>query len=331
MLDIEMEANEETVALMGASGCGKTMTLRLIAGIAKPDSGIIVINGETVFDSQKKINLPPKRRKTGFLFQDYALFPNMTVEENIRAVLPKEQKGRAGELMEQFCLTGLEKHYESQLSGGQKQRCALARMIASNPQIILLDEPFSALDSYLRWQMEREITSVIRQFGKTVLFVSHDRDEVYRISDRVVVIDHGKSEAIIEKEKLYRNPTTYVDALLTGCKNICPVVEDGEYFAAKEYGIWVPTNHTVRQISYIGFRAKRIYPAHFLPSGTQAIVLEYEIMEQTEAVFSMVLMVRIKGASEMIRWELRKEEYETLDQQEPKLAIPYEEIFFLTR
>ena len=329
-LDIEIDAEDETVALMGASGCGKSMTLRCIAGIVKPDSGRIVINGETVYDSEKKVNLPPGKRKVGFLFQDYALFPNMNVQKNIEAVLPKEQKDRAEDLIKKFHLTGLEQHYPGQLSGGQKQRCALARMIASDPQIILLDEPFSALDSYLRWQMEREISSVIRQFAQTVLFVSHDRDEVYRICDRVVVMDQGKNEAIIEKEKLYRHPVSYVDALLTGCKNICRVAEEGDFFVADGYGIRIPKKNTQRQISFIGFRAKRIRPAYKLLPGEEAVVLDYDVIERTEGVFTVILMVRVKGAQELIRWEIQNEEYSELLQYEPKLAIPYEEILLLT-
>ncbi|MFT3985302.1 MAG: ATP-binding cassette domain-containing protein, partial [Lachnospiraceae bacterium] len=239
-LDVEFEAGNETVALLGASGSGKSMTLRCIAGIEKPDKGTIIINGRTVFDSERGINLAPQKRYAGYLFQDFALFPNMTVYKNIDSVVPKGEKEKTAGIIEALHLKGMEGHYPSQLSGGQKQRCALARMIASEPEIIMLDEPFSALDSYLRWKMEQEVVSVINKTGRTVLLVSHDRDEIYRISDRVIVINNGKSGEIRSKQELYQNPHTCADALLTGCKNIIPVQFQEGIVIATEYGIRFP-------------------------------------------------------------------------------------------
>lgn len=330
-LKIQFEAQDETVALMGASGCGKSMTLRCIAGIEKPDSGKIIINGITVFDSDQKINLPPQKRQTGLLFQDYALFPNMTVKQNILAVLPKNRQDELEDVITKFHLTGLENHYPSQLSGGQKQRCALARMIVSKPQIIMLDEPFSALDSFLRWQMEQEITSVIKQFGKTVLFVSHDRDEVYRISDKVVVIHMGENERICTKQALYEHPKTYADALLTGCKNIFPVEVTSSQVCAPEYGIILQKEGIQASVSYIGIRARRIRPAHLVTNQSDALLVKYQIESVTEGVFSMILMVRVEHAQGVIRWELTKEEYQQLPDYPQVMAIPYEEIMLLKK
>lgn len=330
-LQISFEAEDETVALMGASGCGKSMTLRCIAGIEKPDAGKIILNGTTVFDSEKHINLPPQKRKTGYLFQDYALFPNMTVEKNIITVMPKEKRNQIVSIIDSFHLNGLENHYPSQLSGGQKQRCALARMLVSEPEVILLDEPFSALDSYLRWQMEQEMTSVIQKFKKTVLFVSHDRDEVYRISNRVVVIQAGKSEEIRSKQDLYQRPTTYADALLTGCKNICKARKNaaGE-IEVEDLGFHIKENRDWPEVSYVGFRAKRILPAYLLEDGREAIVLPYTCVQLTESVFTMIMMVQPKGAQGLIRWELAKELYQDLKKHEKLLAIPKDEIMILT-
>ena len=158
--------------------------------VLPPDEGKIVLNGRTLFDSEKKINLIPQKRKVGYMFQDYALFPNMTVEKNIMAGMGKKpEKAIVQDYIRRFRLEGLEHHLPRQLSGGQKQRVALARMMASQPEILLLDEPLSALDSFLKWQVEEELQDLLSEIGKTVLFVSHSRDEVYHLCDRICVLE----------------------------------------------------------------------------------------------------------------------------------------------
>ena len=150
-LRTSFEAGNEILSILGASGCGKSLTLKCIAGIETPDRGRIVLDGRVLFDSQKRINLPVRDRKIGYLFQTYALFPHMTVRENIACGLTSRDRSFVGSWVEKFYLSGLEDHYPSQLSGGQQQRTALARMLASRPSLIMLDEPFSALDDYLKW------------------------------------------------------------------------------------------------------------------------------------------------------------------------------------
>ena len=169
-LDVAFETERGVFAILGASGCGKSMTLKCIAGIETPDEGRIELNGRVLYDSAKKINLTPQKRRVGYMFQDYALFPNMTVEQNIKAGMgkhPEEEKVRS--YINRFRLEGMEKHYPAQLSGGQKQRVAMARMIASEPDILLLDEPFSALDSYLKWELEQEMRDMLAEVQKPVL------------------------------------------------------------------------------------------------------------------------------------------------------------------
>jgi molybdate transport system ATP-binding protein len=330
-LSISFEAEDETVALMGASGCGKSMTLKCIAGIETPDEGTIVINGVTVFDSKKKINMPPGKRHTGFLFQDYALFPNMTVQKNIEVALPKDKKSRVCELIEAFHLAGLEGHYPSQLSGGQKQRCAIARMLATDPQIILLDEPFSALDSYLRWKLEQEIMTVIESFDKTVLFVSHNRDEVFRISDIVVVMKNGKNEEIKEKHQLYDRPETYADALLTGCKNILPCKIIGNRIIVPGYGIEIHRDHLAGSYNFLGFRAQLIRPGYEILDSESALFFEYTIIKVIEAVFTIILMVRLNAGEELIQWEVPKEKYQELLNHANILAIEKKDVLLLSK
>lgn len=232
VLDLELHAENEVLALLGASGCGKSMTLKCIAGIVTPDEGYIRVNDRVLFDSEKKIDLSPQERHVGLLFQNYALFPTMTVEQNLmtgmttRKDLRVDQKKKiVRETIEKFYLQGLEKHKPSQLSGGQQQRVALARIMVSKPQILMLDEPFSALDSFLRWELERELMSVLEDFEGTAIIVSHNRDEVYRISDNIAVISDGHKDCYGSKKELFQNPPTYQSALLTGYR----------YFTRAEY------------------------------------------------------------------------------------------------
>ena len=190
-LDVEFETKEGCMGILGASGCGKSMTLKCIAGIEKPDSGRIVLNGRVLFDSEKKINLPVQKRNVGYLFQNYALFPTMTVEQNLMVVMggkKEEKRTKIKEQLERFELSGLEKRYPSQLSGGQQQRVALARMLLHQPEMIMLDEPFSALDYQTRLNVGDDIGQIIRQEGKSAVLVTHDLSEAISLADRIIVL-----------------------------------------------------------------------------------------------------------------------------------------------
>jgi molybdate transport system ATP-binding protein len=265
VLDVSFEAGNEALALLGASGCGKSMTLKCIAGIVQPDSGRIVLNGRVLFDSQKRINLSPQKRRTGFLFQNYALFPNMTVEENIGTVLRKaasrDKKMRVNELLERFLLTEQRGHYPALLSGGQQQRTALARILASDPDALMLDEPLSALDSFLRWHLEQELISVIEKFPGAALYVSHNRDEVYRLCKKVCAITSGKSETVMTTEEFFTNPQTRSAALLSGCKNFSRAKKTGaDRVFALDWGCELECRAVPGGIQYIGVRAHNITP-----------------------------------------------------------------------
>ena len=206
-LDAKLEVGNEVLGLVGNSGCGKSLTLRCIAGIEKPDRGRIVLDGVTLFDSEKHVNLTPQKRHTGLMFQNYALFPNMTVRQNIRAGTLRDQQTeqerdrKVSDIMDSFGLSSLAQHYPRQLSGGQQQRTALARILVSEPRILMLDEPFSALDSELKFRMEKEVREVIDRFGKTTLLVSHDRGEAYRLCSRIAMVHEGCADRILSKEE----------------------------------------------------------------------------------------------------------------------------------
>ena len=219
----KFETGHGTMALLGASGCGKSVTLKCIAGIMTPDRGRIVLDGVTLFDSEKHIDLTPQQRQVGYLFQQYALFPNMTVAQNIQCGIRTgsraEKQQRAAQQLRRFRLEGLEKKYPTQLSGGQQQRVALARILASEPKAILLDEPFSALDSFLKWNLELELSDLLSGFDGPILWVSHDLGECYRNCRTVCVIENGVSGAVTDMESLVHHPATQSAARLTGCRN----------------------------------------------------------------------------------------------------------------
>jgi len=331
LLDVDLDIGDEVLALLGASGCGKSMTLRCIAGIEKPDHGKIVLDGKTLFDSEKRINLPPQQRRTGMLFQDYALFPNMSVLQNIRISAPHATRGDVDALIAAFRLEGLENHRPHQLSGGQRQRCALARMLASGPDLMLLDEPFSALDTFLRWQMEQEVAATIKRFGKTVLLVSHNRDEVYRLCSRASVISSGKNEPIRTKHDLFFHPRTYADALLTGCKNIFPAEVDGRQVIVPAIGTSFVAGNPGSDVKFVGIRAKKILPFYMKSLDAKTIDLPYETLSVTESMASYILLVQPDGGTQPLYWEIGKESYPEIRQHKSALSIPLEEIMLLRK
>lgn len=194
-LDVSFQVNDNVLGLMGASGSGKSMTLKCIAGIETPDQGRIVLNNHVLFDSEKKINVPIQKRNVGYMFQSYALFPNMNVYENIsvglRARKVKDVDIVVQKVMQQFRIFELASRYPKQLSGGQRQRVALARLMAYEPDVLLLDEPFSALDEDLKEDLLQELKSEL-QISKPVIFVSHNKEEVNELCDLKYKIKEGE-------------------------------------------------------------------------------------------------------------------------------------------
>ena len=192
LLKVDLEiANNELLCLFGHSGAGKTTLLRILAGLFNPDRGFISFNGEVWYDSDKKINLPPQQRNVGFVFQDYALFPNMTVRKNIEFAQKTRNNEEVDSLLSHFGLEALQKQYPAKLSGGQKQRVALARALAAKPNLLLLDEPLSALDYEMRLNLQDEILKAHKLLNSQTLLVSHDKEEVLKLADTVVVLRNG--------------------------------------------------------------------------------------------------------------------------------------------
>lgn len=333
-LQTSFEAGNETLALLGASGCGKSMTLKCIAGMEKPDRGRIILDGVTLFDSEKRICLPPQKRKTGLLFQNYALFPNMTVEQNIRAGAAavrdrSAKKAAVQEMMERFQIMELAKLYPSQLSGGQQQRTALARLLISQPDLLMLDEPFSALDTHLRLQMEQEVRSVIQSFGKTVLLVSHEKDEVFRMSDRIALMNSGKLEKIGTKQDVFQNPETREGARLTGCRNISAAEAVGEHLIrARDWGIVLHTQKHARDVRYVGIREHEIWPAAGGASENQISASVTDVMENP---FSYTILLRPENGdgTSLLLWEAEKAYWKKHEAKQVTVELAAESILML--
>ena len=330
-LDVAFSAGEEMFALLGASGCGKSMTLKCIAGIETPDEGKIVLNGRTLFDSEKKINLIPQKRKVGYMFQDYALFPNMTVEKNIMAGMGKKsEKAIVQDYIQRFRLEGLEHHLPRQLSGGQKQRVALARMMASQPEILLLDEPLSALDSFLKWQVEEELQDLLSEIGKTVLFVSHSRDEVYHLCDRICVLEKGHMETIQEKKEFFANPVTQAAARISGCRNIVPAKRlSAHQLEVPDWGICFELEKEIPEdISFVGVRAHYIeVSADLEPAKNSSIMQMDRLLEQQ---FESELVLKYNQDTMSLRILMDKEQAEQLAAHEKlRVTIPEHALLLL--
>ena len=212
-LDLQIQ-DRGFITLLGPSGCGKTTTLRMIAGLETPTSGRILIDGTPVFDSEKGINLPPNKRDIGFLFQNYALWPHMTVYENIAFGLEMLKwdkariRKRVDELLALLKIEQFEKRYPAELSGGQQQRVAIARALVTGPSIICMDEPLSNLDAKLRVQLRNELKKMQREFGITTIYVTHDQEEALTLSDRIAVFNKGYIEQIGTPNEIYNHSKT---------------------------------------------------------------------------------------------------------------------------
>lgn len=261
-LDVALEAGDERIALLGASGCGKSCTLRCIAGVERPDEGRIEVNGVTFFDSERGIDLSPQQRKCALLFQSYQLFPNMTALDNVRAgmdpALPADrQRADARRFLTIFGMDRFADRFPARLSGGQQQRVALARMLAARPGILMLDEPFSALDSHLKGVLEQNLVSLFDAFEGTILYVSHDIDESLRFCDRIAVVDAGRIVEMDAGRELVNRPQSVAGLKLSGCKNAPAAVYAGPHAVhVPPWGIDVHTAQEVpRDVKCLGLRA----------------------------------------------------------------------------
>lgn len=264
-LSVTFNCQNQPLGLLGASGSGKSLILRSLAGVETPSRGRIVLNGRILFDSEKGINLPSRQRRIGFVVQNYALFPHLTVAENIAFSLSKNLskkviKQQIANQLELVQLPGMENRYPHQLSGGQQQRVAIARALASRPEALLLDEPFSALDTHLRAQLERQMIKTLSNYDGVTIFVTHNMDEAYRICENLLVMEKGRAIANNSKQKIFERPDSVSLAKITGCKNLSRAkIIDHQQLEAIDWDVKL---HTVPRIpdylAYTGIRAHQI-------------------------------------------------------------------------
>lgn len=313
-LDIQFEADKDVFAILGASGSGKSMVLKCISGIEKPDSGYIEYNGKVFFDSKKKINIASQKRNVGFLFQNYALFPNMTVEENIKSGIRDKNKSinDIETVMRKFFIYKIRNRYPREISGGEQQRTALARIFISSPNILMLDEPLSALDYYIKWELEQFIIDKIKEFDGVSLFVSHSRDEVYRICDKIGVLNSGKFDVMDDKHNLFLSPKTHFAAILTGCKNFskAKIISDKK-IEVIDWNIILEfeSSFNNNNINYIGIRAHYFFENNM--QNNNVFNLECKIIKVIEDIFSYMIILKPLRAQEGVNivWEFSKENY----------------------
>ena len=299
VLETAFDTEDAITGLLGASGCGKSVTLKCIAGVETPDEGSIILDGETLFDSARGINLKPQQRRVGYLFQQYALFPHLTVERNILTGLHREhdatvRQHRLREMMEMMQLQGLEKLRPAQLSGGQAQRVALARMLVSEPRLLLLDEPFSALDSHLRDQLQPQFLDLLRAYGRQALLVTHSRDEAYHLCSQLCVMENGRIVRSGATKAVFADPRSEAAARLTGCKNISPArkIDDRTVEASAWWLRFTTAQPVPDDLRAIGVRAHYFHPR---ASANRANV---QWVGELEEPFEWILLFRYAGQNE---------------------------------
>ena len=343
-LAVEFTADGSPLGLLGPSGSGKTMTLRAIAGLETPDRGRIVLQGRVLFDSEQRINVPARARCIGLLFQSYALFPHLTVAENIsfglQGLPEAERNRRVAEQLAAAHLEVLAERYPATLSGGEQQRVALARALAIEPAALLLDEPFSALDTHLRSALERQLRETLASYAGSTLFVSHNLEEAYRVCEKLVVLANGRVAAQGPKEEIFRHPPTLEVARVTGCKNYSRArrLSDGRV-EALEWGCTLRVAQPfAKPAEHVAIRANhvRVHSAQKLNTENCENVFPCWLAAMTETPFRVTLDLRLGSppaspADFHVQAEVFKQEWESFRElpQPWTVELASERVFLL--
>ena len=312
-LEINCNLNSNRIGILGGSGAGKSMILKMIAGIEKPDSGYIKLDGKLLFDSQKKIDIKPQDRHIGYCFQNYALFPHLSVYENIIIGLDNKSKSLADEFLEKFELTQIKDAKPNRISGGQAARVAMARILIRKPEVLLFDEAFSALDIYLRDHIQEEIASILDDFDGSAVFVSHSRDEIYRLCESMIVIDSGKITNLGNTKEIFKNPKTKNAAILTGCKNISDIrYIDDNTLEALDWGVKLNfLSKLPKGISAIGIRAHDFYPIWGKSEGN---IFEFRLKSKAKLPFEDNYYIKPCGKID-ITWLVQRDMKELIEKK----------------
>ena len=313
-LNVLIESDASRVGILGESGSGKSMTLKSIAGIEAVDSGHIEVGGRVLYDSAERIELKPQKRNVGYMFQNYALFPTMSVLKNVMAGLGKateENRSKAADMLRRFRMDGFENRLPGELSGGQQQRVALARIMVTEPALILLDEPFSALDSYLRDRMQVEMTEMLEDYIGQVVMVSHSRDELYRFSEELFILSEGSVIRHGETKTVFREPRCEKAARLTGCKNISRARRIDEHEAeASDWGVTLRLDREVPgTVRYIGCRAHCFEPVW---GQRQENCVKFDLLRVDDLPFEKNYYIRTADKDAPLCWFVQGEEQKVI-------------------
>ena len=318
-LDVMIGSDARRIGVLGASGSGKSMTLKCLAGIEDVDYGRIETGGRVLFDSETKVSLKPQKRNVGYMFQNYALFPTMTVLGNVMAGLrgkSDENRETAMDMLRRFGMDGYENRLPGELSGGQQQRVALARIMVTEPDLILLDEPYSALDGYLRDRMQLEMLEMLEDYDGQVIMVSHSRDELYRFSEELFVLDNGRIIRHGKTKDVFAEPVCIEAARLTGCKNFSRIKNaDGHTAEACDWGITIRTERVIPpETKYIGYRAHCFEPVW---GPAQENCISFEVARSDDLPFEKNLYIRPQNGAgnELICWFIQAEEQKEIEKK----------------
>lgn len=320
-LKIAFNTHNQPLGLLGGSGAGKSMILRCLAGIETPTRGQIILNNRVLFDSENNINIPIDQRRIGFLFQNYALFPHLTVAQNIAFGIPKyiDTKTEVEKQLIAMKLQGFGNRYPHQLSGGQQQRVALARALASKPEALLLDEPFSALDTHLRSQLEQQVTEILADYSGVTLFVTHNMEEAYRLCPHLLVLDAGKAAHYGSKYEIFQHPASVNVAQLTGCKNFSRAnILSPQKIEAIDWGCTLEVRENIpSELSYVGIRAHHLI---FTKDPQQVNTFPCYLVRTSETPHRMTVFLKLHSVGNHandyhLQGEIYKEKWLNIQEQ----------------
>ena len=320
-LQVAFNTDNQPLGLLGSSGAGKSMILRCLAGIETPNKGRIILNGRVLFDSEKNINIPIHQRQIGFLFQNYALFPHMNVAQNITFGLPKylNAKEEVEKQLIAMQLQGFGDRYPHQLSGGQQQRVALARALASKPEALLLDEPFSALDTHLRSQLEQQVAEILDDYSGVTLFVTHNMEEAYRLCPNLLVLEQGKQAHHGFKYEIFQHPASVNVAQLTGCKNFSRAnALSPQQIEAIDWGCSLEVREKIpSKLSHVGIRAHHLI---FTKDPQQVNTFPCYLVRTSETPHRMTVFLKLNSVGNHphdyhLQGEIYKEKWVNIQDQ----------------
>ncbi|MBU8905035.1 sulfate/molybdate ABC transporter ATP-binding protein [Desertibacillus haloalkaliphilus] len=335
-LDASFQFKKGVLGILGPSGCGKSLTLQAIAGLQTPDHGTITLNGQTLFDAKSKVNVKPKDRNIGYVFQNYALFPHLTVAKNIgfglKKVNKRERLRRVDEMLTKMQLDGYGNHYPSELSGGQQQRVALARTLITEPELLLLDEPFSALDQHVKHALEQELVSLLKKnFDGIVLLVTHNIEEAYRLCDTIVIYENGKTVQVGEKQEILERPATLTGARLIGCDNIFKIntlSEEQHELVVQVNQLLIRTSKTELAPTHLGIHAHKLKLTDQRDEERNQFSCTLETV--IEGINRTTIHVNCHGTTMTV--DVEKEQANLLLQSnELYLTIPSDSVFYISK